>query len=171
MTEMLVVISVVSVFVGLAGMTIHRLLAAEQEVTRMARYATSVTRLSRSFREDLHAARQVEIAVVEPGQPQSVLVTLGSEHAVRYEFDRHLATRMETQAGQVTHRDAFPLAPQSQLMCRWLESGRQVRLDLQVATRSSARADEPALRQLQVDVVVGRDHRFAMADPAKGGTP
>ena len=171
LTETLVVISVASVMIGMAGMTIHRLLAAEQEVTRTARFSTSVTRLSRAFRTDLHAARSVEIPAALAGQPEALVATLKTGHFVRYEFDGHLATRVETQDGSQVHRESFHFAPRSSLHCTQGENDKLVRLELNLSTRSSGPDTDSPPRKLLMEVAVARDHRFETSPPAEGSTP
>jgi prepilin-type N-terminal cleavage/methylation domain-containing protein len=168
LTELLVVISVASVLVGVAGMTIHRLLAAEQEVTRAARFSASMTRLSRSFRADLHAARSAELTAAAAGQPEALVATLDPGHVVRYEFDGHTATRLETNEGVPVRRESFPFAPQSQLRCLLNEAGTLVRLELNLSTRASGPDVAPSPRVLLLEVAVARDHRFETLQTTQG---
>src|SRR5580765_3790654 len=75
LTELLVVMTVASAIIGVSGTLIHRLLAAEHEATRAARFAASVTRLSRAFRADVRAARDVELPGVDETQPATLVAT------------------------------------------------------------------------------------------------
>src|SRR5438876_5171317 len=109
--EMLVVMSVASVMMGLGVTTIHLLLGSEHEATRSVRYAASVARLARLFREDIHAARQVEFPPVEPGKPAVLIAMVDGERDIRYELDAHLARRLESDGGTTPHRDVFYFPP------------------------------------------------------------
>src|SRR5262249_35436279 len=113
--EILVVITVAAAMTGLAVTTIHLLLTAEHEATKTVRFAASVARLTKIFREDVHAAVAVELQSSEPGMPAVLIVTADSRRQVRYELDGHLATRIETVAGAEQHRDAFYFPVHSRL--------------------------------------------------------
>jgi type II secretory pathway pseudopilin PulG len=115
LVEMLVVMTVAAAMVGLAVTTIHRLLGAEHEATKQARYAASLARLSQAFRDDLHAAQKVELPAVEPGEPAALVTTLPDGRRIRYELDAHRATRVEIDGSDETHRDAFYFPPRSRL--------------------------------------------------------
>src|SRR5438309_121599 len=52
--ELLVVLSVAAVMMGLGVTTIHLLLGSEHEAMKSVRYSSSLTRLARVFREDVH---------------------------------------------------------------------------------------------------------------------
>jgi hypothetical protein len=161
LTEILVVMTVASVIIGLSGMTIHRLLAAEHEATRAARFAASVARLSRAFRADVHAATGLELPVQNEAQPAVFVATLSDHYQVRYEFDAHQATRVETWDGQRIHRDDFHFPPRSQLRCARSEDGRRIMLEIDVAARGPESLSDRPGRKLVVEASLARDHRFA----------
>src|SRR5262245_48709561 len=114
LTEVLVVMTVASAMIGMSGTMIHRLLAAEHEASRAARFAVSLARLSRSFRADIRAARSVELPSDE-NAPAVLLANLEDGHTIRYELDANLVTRVESRNGSQSHRDVFHFAPGSQM--------------------------------------------------------
>jgi hypothetical protein len=101
--------------VGLTVTTIHRLLGAEREATKGARYAASVARLAQDFRDDLHAARDLEWPAVEAGKPAALVAVLEGERRIRYELDAHRVTRVETDGADETRREGYYFPPQSRL--------------------------------------------------------
>jgi prepilin-type N-terminal cleavage/methylation domain-containing protein len=115
LVEMLVVITIAAVMVGLAATTMHLLLAAEHEATRSMRFSASVTRLSRAFRDDLHAARDVELPLPEPGKPATLVAAADDGRRIRYELDANRATRVELDGADETQREMFYFPPRSRL--------------------------------------------------------
>jgi hypothetical protein len=112
---MLVVMTVAAVVVGLATTTMHLLMRAEHEATKESRFSASVTRLARAFREDLHAARKVELPDPEPGKPPALVVALDAGRHVRYELDAHRAMRVETDGAVTVRHEDYHFPTHSQL--------------------------------------------------------
>jgi hypothetical protein len=169
--ELLVVMSVAAGIVGVAGTLIHRLLAVEHDATRAARFAASVSRLSRAFRADVHAARDVELPAPNAGEPAVLVATLADGGQVRYEFDSHLVARSETREGARVHRDVFHFPPRSQLHCSQSEDGKLVKLELDLAARDPEPNIERPLRKLVVEAALSRDHRFETPPRQEGPAP
>jgi hypothetical protein len=138
LVEMLVVITVAAAMMGLTVTTIHRLLGAEHDVTRQMRYAASVARLAQVFRDDLHAAREIEAPVAEPGKPPALLVVFPDARRARYELDRHLATRVELDRENETHHDSFYFPPGSRLEFERARDERLVRLTIDMPAGNPA---------------------------------
>jgi type II secretory pathway pseudopilin PulG len=113
--EMLVVIAVAAAMVGLTVTTIHRLLGAEREATKAARSSASVARLARAFRDDLHAARDVDWPAVEEGKPATLIALFEGQRRIHYEVDAHRMTRVERDSGDETRHDAYYFPPQTRL--------------------------------------------------------
>jgi prepilin-type N-terminal cleavage/methylation domain-containing protein len=158
--EMLVVISVAAIIIGVTGTLIHRLLAVESEAMRAARYAASVTRLSRAFRADVHAARKVDVPDPAAGVPATLIATLAEEHHVRYEFEAHVATRIETRGGRRIHYDQFHFPPHSRFNFLPEQNGTLLKLEIEIAGRGPEPAAERPVRKLLVEAALARDHRF-----------
>ena len=171
LTELLVVLSVASVIIGLAGTMIHRLLAAENEATRAARFAASVSRLSRAFRADVHAARAVEFPGAIVDQPAVLVATLDDRRQVQYEFDAHLVTRFETREGAKVHREDFHFPPRSKLRCSRNEGGTLLKLEFELAVRDPEPEAERPVRKLIVEATLARDHRFEASTPQEEQAP
>jgi hypothetical protein len=171
LTELLVVMTIASVLIGVTGTMIHRLLAADHEATRAARFATSVARLSRAFRADVHAARAIELPAPNEAQPAIVVATLADGHQVRYELDAHLATRVETREDAVIHRDVYHFPPRSQLRCSRGDDAGLFKLELNLAARGPEPDAERPVRKLVVEAALARDHRFEPPPRQEAQTP
>jgi hypothetical protein len=165
LVEALVVMTVAGVMMGLAITTIHLLLGAEHEATKSMRYSASVVRLARAFRDDLHAARAVELPAAEPEKPAALIVsTAGGQ--VRYELDSHLATRVETSGAGEANRDVFYFPPGSRLQFeRDAEKG-LIRLTIEMpagppaATPKDAASARQSMRVLTIEAAPARVRRL-----------
>jgi type II secretory pathway pseudopilin PulG len=169
LVETLVVMSVAGVMTGLAITTIHLLLGAEHEATKAVRYAASVARLTRAFRDDLHAARAVELPAAEPGKPAALVAsTAGGQ--IRYELDDHVATRLETACAGEANRDSFYFPPGSRL--QFARKGEQglIRLTIEMplgppaATSKDAPPPAPSMRVLTIEAAPSRVRRLDAAN-------
>jgi len=163
MVELVVVITVGAILMGIGVTTIHLLLNCEHEEINSARHAASVSRLARIFREDIHAARDIDLP---PAKPAVLIIKADDGLQIRYELDAHLATRVETRDETPTHRDVFYFPPHSEL--RFERDGRTalVRLEFALAVRTlgagpqNKASQRPPARRLVIEAAPGRDHRF-----------
>jgi len=180
LVEMLIVISMAAVMMGVTVCTIHLLLDAEREAGRAVRFNTSVARLAQAFRDDIHAARHVELPAIEDGKPTVLIATVDGGQ-IRYELDAHQATRIETDGEQQPHREVYFFPPHSRMRFEQRpdqrntgqnESGqkgiRQTSVVLQIdmaaggsGTREVPTAAQDATkRRLTIEAALGRDLRF-----------
>jgi prepilin-type N-terminal cleavage/methylation domain-containing protein len=175
LVEMLVVMTVAGVMMGLAITTIHLLLGAEHEATKSVRYAASVSRLARAFRDDIHAAGEVEVPPAEPGKPVTLIAsTAGGQ--IRYELESHLATRVETTGDGEANRDVFYFPPGSRLQVAREEPG-LIRLTVEMplgppaATPKDADSVAPSMRRLTIEAAPARVRRLEARgqEGSKGG--
>ena len=170
LVEILVVISVTAVLFGVMGTVLHLLLNAENDATFMARYSTSVVRLSCSLRSDVHAA--TEIAPVEKmgNDGESLLLKSGNEVEIRYELNNHVATRSEFHKGSVVHRDQFHFPPRSRLAFD-REAAGEVRLSINWGKNDSPTLVGAESKKLAIVASPGRDHRFENQSNQERRTP
>jgi hypothetical protein len=154
--------TVAGVMMGLAIKTIHLLLGAEHEATKSVRYTASVARLARAFREDIHAARAVELPAVEPGKATLTASTTGGQ--IRYELESHVATRVETPDTGDASYDKYYFPPGSRL--RFEQEGELLRLTVEMplcppaARTADAEAPSPAMRTLTIEAAPSRIRRL-----------
>jgi hypothetical protein len=160
-----VVMTVAGVMMGLAVTTIHLLLGAEHEATKSIRYSASVVRLARAFRDDVHAARAVELPAAEPGKPAALIAsTAGGK--IRYELDAHLATRVETAGAGEANRDVFYFPPGSRLRFERDAEPGLIRLTIEMplgppaATPKDAASAGQAMRLLTIEAAPARVRRL-----------
>ena len=161
LVEMLVVITVAAVIMGLGVTTIHRLLGAEHEALKSARASAALARLSKQWREDLHAAVKVDLPAAESGRLLIAVTAEGRE--IRYELDRHVARRVEELGEGQTHRDSFYFSPRTTM--DFARAGALFQLKIEIPASSPAgknkTAAEAPARQLVIEAAPARDHRFA----------
>ena len=167
---MLTIITVAAVMMGLAVTLIHRLLEAEHDAQNSARTAAAASRLAEHWRSDLHAARSVELAPPEPGQPALLVATTGAGRKIRYELDRHVATRREDLGDNQEHHDNFYFPPRTRLEFARADESGLVRLQIEIptgdtrASRKYRPAEEP-FRRLIIEAAPSRDRRFERREP------
>jgi len=175
LVEMLVVMSLAAVMMGVSVCTIHFLLDAEHEATRAVRFNTSVARLTQAFRNDIHAARQVELPAAEDGKPARLIATVDGG-LVRYEIDVHQVTRIETEGEKPAHREAYYFPAHSRIRFEQRPDGdrtaenktgqKLVVVQIDMAAGGTGTREVPSLgrdepkRHLAIEAVLGRDHRF-----------
>lgn len=163
------IIAVASVMMGVGVLMIHRLLGADQEAQKAARYALTVSRLARHWRDDVHAATTVDLPEEGPEGPSRLIATMADGRQIRYELDRHVAARLEDLGGDQTHRDDFYFPPCSQLQFSRDQDG-LVRLEIEMPAggpgpRARKTAREGAHRRLTIAAAPSRDHRFERSAP------
>ena len=157
--EMMVVMSVAAVMVGMAVTTIHLLLGAEHDATKAVRWSASVSRLARSFRDDVHAARSIEMPAPEPGKP-AVLVATTDTRRIRYELDAHRAVRIEAEGTDESHCDVYYFPPRSRLEFTRPGDRGLVRLTIHMpagareATRSAGDSSREVEQELAIEAVL-----------------
>ena len=166
---MLTVISVAAVMMGLAVTLIHRLLEAERQALDLARSSAAVSRLASHWREDLHAAVQVELTQTETGQPSRLIATTADGRQIRYELDQHVASRLEDLADGQTHRDMFYFPPRTRLqLSREEENLMRLQIDIPAGGSTAYRKNKPGaeepFRRLRIEASPSRDRRFARRD-------
>ncbi len=177
LVEMLVVITIAAVMVGLAATTMHLLLGAEHEATRSLRFSASVARLARSFRDDLHAARDVELPLPEPGKPAMLVATADGGRRIRYELDAHRATRVETDGADETQREMFYFPPRSQLHFEPAGTRGLIRLTIEMPS-GGPRTGQPSVassgdpvRRLAIEAAPSRWRRYATKEDVRHAEP
>ncbi len=175
LVEMLAVMTVAAVMVGLAVTTMHLLLRAEREATNAARYTASIARLAHVFRDDMHFAREVELPAVEPGKPEVLTASADAGRHIRYELDAHLATRIETDGPDNTHRDVFYFPLDSRLSFEREGKDGLLRLAIEMPRVGYGTRGEPggssrqSMQHLAIEAASARDRRWDVtAGKAKG---
>jgi len=159
--EILVVITVGSVMLGVAVAMLHTLMQVQEDSREWLRYHTTLGRLGRQFRCDVHAAVGFQPPEAKPGgdPPTPWQLDFKPDRVVRYRVDQRGLIRTEQTGGNLLRREAF-----------WLPDDRAVSIRLQAETRPpivslsiTSGAGGPGGRRwkpVRIDAVLGRDHRF-----------
>jgi hypothetical protein len=168
LVELLVVITVGAVMLGLSVTAIHLLLGAEHEASRSTRYAASLARLARAFRDDIHAAQAVELPAIEAGDAEVLLIGAGGGQQIRYELETNRAMRLEAVDDGPPQRDVFYFPPRSRLWFARDATDGLVRLEIEMAAHGPAHAVCLPPRQLVIEAASLRLRRFEMnPDPGR----
>jgi hypothetical protein len=167
LVELVVAMGVATVILTTGLATIHLLLSAERESVQSAFRTTTVNRLSRFFRDDVHAATGVTL---QQGIPSGGGLTLSMPNGSRiaYAFETQRLNRTVTMADGKLQHEQFRLPIGS--TCRFETISDPARVRLVVATpRRSPRSmtsskttdtNQTDMNIVTLEAVPSRDHRF-----------
>ena len=159
LVEVLVAISVGSTVFMLASTLVVRLMRGTQEAQVHASEALSISRLGDQFREDIHAATDVQVA--KAGQALEISLPEGAQ--ARYELAGNQIRRSLMADSIVKQREMYQvhdLKAAKFTLGQGETKGEQPRLAMLIAQRG-AKTPAGSSRRLTISAVVGRDHRFA----------
>lgn len=180
--EMLVAIAVGGILLTMGITIIHLLLHSEQKVTQDARFNRSLSRLSREFTDDVRRALSADIVRDPKSSNNSLVLHMPEKVSVTYSVQGERALRVEKSAESLRGQNEFHFAPQTTLEFSMPAATRQppqreVRLAVLRPTNSAtssrddslnalhgAKSPQPA-RRLELSATLGRDLRFAGANP------
>ncbi|MBT6157641.1 MAG: hypothetical protein HOL01_12435 [Planctomycetaceae bacterium] len=171
--EVIVMMSVGMVILGIAMTTIHLLLRAERHTTQAVWHNTTITRLSRVLRDDVHAVREAAVEADDDDGPANLVLTADNDRRIVYTIEEHELKRTESIGETVKRRNSFFLPVGSSLQFAQVAGPPSVvRLEIERATiaggtakKTKSSTDEPtARRTLTIESIVGRDHRFERAN-------
>lgn len=158
--EMLVTLAVMGTLTGIAVKTLTSMLLAERRGVEHVSQLATMSRLARTFRNDVHQSTTYEISAAEPQKPL-LLLTLDANHQIHYETQPLGLLRTEHRANQPVARELWRLQP---ARFRCVESTGPPRLlTLVVGTPEPHPAGTKApsaaslLKELRIDAVVGRN--------------
>jgi hypothetical protein len=169
LVETVVMIGVSMIMLGLAVTMIHLLLRAERFTTQAVWHNTTLARVSRLLRDDVHAALTADVQPPADDRPAALTLQLTDDRIVSYQIEEHQLTRTETAGDATTRRDAFYLPPGSTLSFQRVDGPPAiVRLSIRrapVSTRAAAEhsavsGESPMRRVFVIEAIVGRIHRF-----------
>lgn len=104
--EMLVVLTVLSVLIGLCAVTIQMLMRVGADAQSRRSAAAAIGRLAEQFRADVHASREAEVR-----PPSGLRLKTGAGATIEYRFQGGRVSRVETTGGPeaVARHEAFDL--------------------------------------------------------------
>ena len=167
LAELLVTMGFASLVLGMGIGTLHLLLRTDKTLADSLWRSQTVSKVSRTFRSDVHAARNItaEQPANDPAPPVVVL-ELGEAHFVRYSIDKHTLFRKETQADKTLNNERFRFAAGTVISLK-TDQPKTVALVIQsINPTTKERHQTPTnlpLRELKIEAVKGRDHRWSEA--------
>ncbi len=149
--EMMVVVSVLSVLIGLCAVTIQLLMKVGADAHSRREAASALGRLAEQFRADAHAAESAEIR-----PPSGLRLMANRGTVIEYAARDGRVTRTQTGAGPTPRHETFDLGPDGTLAFdRRDEEGRPF-LALIVGKKSRAGRPDPP-RPEEVVALIGKD--------------
>jgi prepilin-type N-terminal cleavage/methylation domain-containing protein len=163
MIELLVVISVISVILPLAGGTIVFLLRAQSQSAEALRDAMATTQLSHSLRSDVHAARSASSS-----SPDEVSLELDGSRIIEYRSQPDgFVSRVVRRGTSVERRERFRVGdvrPRFKLA----QGGREVAVTISPRLRGAVPVeDRTSAAGIRIAAMVGRDHGSSAAQSNK----
>jgi hypothetical protein len=160
--EMLTAITAGAVMLGISVGILGLLLRVERAGRDHGYRAMVLGRLAEQFRNDLHAA--LRQAPGEAGPKDQWRFEMGPDHAVTYRATADTLERDETAAGKPVRRESYALPPGCAARVDVSADRAPPLASLTVAPAGTRCAGS---REVRIDAVLGRDHRFAK--PEGGG--
>ncbi len=170
--EVMVMMTAVAVMLGMCVIILQLAMKLETDGRGRFERATTLSRLARQFRADVHEARKAEILSPDPKQAPVLRIEAGSGRSVDYQVKREgEVARAETANGNFVSRESFQI-PQTgavRMELREIDGRRFAVLVVDTLTRKN-RTDP--VRSLEILGLVGKDVRsLASATKAEGGKP
>lgn len=159
--EMLIAVSVMMTMMGIAFGLLSALLRAERSGIAHVVRLTTVSRLARQFRSDIHAATDLQLPTADPTKPL-LQITAGDQRQIQYEIQPQGLLRTETgSARPIPSRDLMRLKGTRFHVEESATSPRIVTLIIETPEASPADPRRPSgnSREVRVEAVVGRDFR------------
>ncbi len=155
--EAVVIISIMSLIIGISAMSLATLFRLKQQLTRDAEQAASLARLATRLRLDAHAAGTV---TVEEGCE----FTYHDGSTIQYSIHAPSVVREVRRAGAVIHHDRF-LLPRSAVAEFALDGGsenRLIRLSIRAIEVKTRKTEMP--RTTTIEAVVGLSQAIAQME-------
>lgn len=162
--ELMIAIGLGGVILTLGIGLLHLLLRTDDNLHSSLKRRQTVSQLSDAFRRDVHAARDVKrVWQQDTDEFKGLSLQLATDHEVKYTADDHILIRTETRNQETLQTARFRFSPGSEIL---FES--PTPKDLAIVIRNpntspnSPRVIDPRAprRELRIQAVVGRDHRF-----------
>jgi len=158
--ELMVVISVAFTMLAVAANSMHLLLDVERTSTASVVGTTNFSRLANLFRDDVHAGRSVSLIPEQNEQVSTLEIQMSDVQKTVYSIQDDRVVREVRHSQEVKHSDQFSLPAGTNI---FKVDGPNVSFVHRRNYSDSKRAQSSTAtsREIRVDAVVGRDHRFA----------
>jgi len=160
--ELMVVLTVSTTVLGVAAVMLHTLMQVQKDSREQLLYHATLGRLGRQFRRDVHAAdgfRPPE-AGSHGNRPAAWQLDFKPDRVVRYSIEWGSLIRSEQIGGTLSRREVFRLPADRAVSIRLQAEAEPAIVSLSI-TRGSSQPAGPAWKPVQIDAVLGWDHRFA----------
>ncbi len=165
LVEMLVVISTMSVIMGLGITTIFLMMRAEGSGAKTLVDSMTYARMANSFRQDVHAAHDVQL-VADAADKHSLSLRMSQTEQVTYQIDDENVVRIAKTNDKVDHLEQFrlPNVKAGFELHPHQTAGEGALIELVLTRRHSAATDQHEAvlptREYRIKALIGRDHRF-----------
>jgi prepilin-type N-terminal cleavage/methylation domain-containing protein len=161
--EMLVVMTGVSVVLGLCTVTIQLLMRVSSDAQARRSTSAALGRLAEQFREDVHGCDDVQL-----GASAGLRLSRGPRVAITYQARDGRMERVESTGGQASRRETYALERGSTAVFQRRDDGPRRFLALVVTHRGRAGRPDPP-HPVEILALVGKDR----PEPprSKGGPP
>ena len=168
LVELMVVITVMSTMLFVAFGAINLLLRNQTLGNEQKTHNLNLSRLSRDFRDDVHAAAKAEVRDEIDGAPQCQL-HLPDGRTVTYQADGARLTRIETKSEKTVRRDFYTL-PEGETSYEHAAGSQLIAVTHRWTRSTTKEPDTP--RELRLEATLSRDRRFERdAANNKNGKP
>ncbi len=160
LVELLVTLTLVAAMTGTAVKILATLLRSERTGIEHLTRLTTISRLSRHFRTDVHGATDFQLAKT-PQEPL-LRITSGDQRQIQYQVHAEGLLRTEQRPSQpVNSHDLLRLKGSRFRIVETSAPTRLLTLILETPDEFAIDAKQPAgpARELHVEAVVGRDYR------------
>jgi len=159
LTELVIALTLAAVVLGISASLIRSLFNADRGAALAIAESTNLARLSRIFRQDVHAATTVESVAMAAPLGQRLTLSTSTGEVIRYETVAKGINRIAEQDGQPPHREFYRLPELTQVVFLQEEPNR---CTLQMRTRLVSSEQTAAIltnqgreRRLDVTAQVG----------------
>jgi hypothetical protein len=154
--EVLIVMTCVTIGLGLCAVTIQLLLRLEADGQGRYRSQVSLERLARQLRADAHAAADANVDAAKSGKAAILKLDIGPKRGVTYEPGNSSVIRVESRDGSIIRREQYSLPAVREIAFDMrAEAGR--RFVALVVTRFNKHSGAGSNRPLETVALLGKD--------------
>lgn len=165
--ELVITMTVAGVVLMMGMGTLHLLIDTEDNFVHSLKRRQTVSQLAKAFRNDIHAARDVIwTQPQEESEAGQLTLKLAEDQQVRYTIEKHNLVRTETKNQETLQSARFRFSAGTEISFD-PEATDRVAVVIRGAppsSHSSVPGDSGApKRELRIQAVIARDHRFEKA--------
>jgi hypothetical protein len=153
--EMVAALTIGSVLLGIAVSVLALLMRVERIGREQVHQDAVTARLAQQFRDDVHAATRLD--ATEAGKEGSWRLVFAPDRTITYRALPQVIERDEMAAGKPVRHESYTLPAGCSARLIVPAKGRMPLASLIVASQKTS---GPKDRDVRIDAMVGRDHRF-----------